>query len=303
MSNELMQGVALYKELLCVYHNLKGSELDISNGDVQALFQIKEELNQPITCDIGKCKEILAKLKIVLIHLPSVDPLVPIGKKNTTELLLARHILEKGVVVSIMDRDIKSFSIYMAQLLLYYTDYKNFLPKSEHQNGIIGMYLLYLLSSNLIGDFHMTLEIISIEDQSDEYIRYVLELEQHIMDGYFYHVLTRKDDIPLHLYGLFIERLYNTIRHKLADCIFASSNCISLEYACELLKFVSEKELYQFIGEYNETKTTQGECNILWEVRNNKIYFNNQTVHVQDLPALEVLNNTIGYATELERIV
>ncbi|GAB66211.1 26S proteasome regulatory particle non-ATPase subunit12, partial [Plasmodium cynomolgi strain B] len=302
MSNELMQGVALYKELLCVYHNMEESKLNIGSGDVEALFQIKEDLSQPVNCDINKCKELLTKLKLVLIHLPSGDPLVPIGKKNTNELLLARHILEKGVIISILDRDIKSFSIYMAQLFLYYFDYKNFLPKSENQNGIIGIYLLYLLSSNLIGDFHMTLEVISIEDQNDEYIKYVLELEQHIMDGYFYHVLTKKDNIPLYLYTLFIERLYNTIRHKLADCIFASSNCISSEYACELLKFVSEKELYHFIGEYNETKTSQGECNVLWEVRNKKVYFNNQTVHVQDLPALEVLNNTIGYATELERI-
>ncbi|EUD65648.1 26S proteasome regulatory subunit N12 [Plasmodium inui San Antonio 1] len=303
MSSELMQGVALYKELLCVYYNVAESELNMGSGDVGELFQIKEDLTQPISCDIDKCKEILNKLKLVLIHLPSLDPLVPIGKKNTNELLLARHILEKGVIISIIDRDIKSFSIYMAQLILYYFDYQNILPKSESQNGIIGMYLLYLLSSNLIGDFHMMLEIISIQDQNDEYIKYVLELEQHIMDGYFYHVLTKKDDIPLHLYALFIERLYNTIRYKLADCIFASSNCISSEYACELLRFVSEKDLYQFIGEYNETKTSQGECNLLWEVRDKKIYFNNQTVHVQDLPALEVLNNTIGYATELERIV
>ncbi|CAG9479226.1 26S proteasome regulatory subunit RPN12, putative [Plasmodium vivax] len=303
MSNELLQGAALYKELLCVYHNLAESELGLSGGDVGALFQIKENLSQPISCDIQKCKEILTKLKLVLIHLPSVDPLVPIGKKNINELLLARHILEKGVIISILDRDIKAFSIYMAQLLLYYFDYCNFLPKSGNQNGIIGMYLLYLLSSNLIGDFHMTLEVISIEDQSDEYIKYALELEQHIMDGYFHHVLTKKENIPLYLYSLFIERLYNTIRHKLADCLFASSNCISSEYACELLKLGSEQELCQFIGEYNEAKTSQGECNLLWEVRNKKIYFNNQTVHVQDLPALEVLNNTIGYATELERIV
>ncbi|KJP89674.1 hypothetical protein AK88_00634 [Plasmodium fragile] len=303
MSNELMQGLALYKELLCVYYNVRESELGIGKGDVGSLFQLKEDLSQVINCDIVKCKEILTKLKLVLIHLPSVDPLVPIGKKNTNELLLARHILEKGVIISILDRDIKSFSIYMAQLLLYYLDYRNFLPKSKSQNGIIGMYLLYLLSSNLIGDFHMTLEIISIEDQNDQYIKYVLQLEQHIMDGYFYYVLTKKEDIPLYLYALFIERLYNTIRHKLADCIFASSNCISSDYACELLQFVSENDLFQFIGEYNETKTSEGESNLLWEVRNKKIYFNNPTVHVQELPALEVLNNTIGYATELERIV
>ncbi|GAW80698.1 26S proteasome regulatory subunit RPN12 [Plasmodium gonderi] len=305
MSKGLAEGITLFKKLLCSYHNLNESELEgsLTNGDIQTLFQISADMSEPIECNIEKCKEILTRLKLVLIHLPSADPLVPIAKKDINELLLAREILEKGVIISIMDKDIKAFTIYIAQLFLYYFDFQTIIPKSNKQNGILGVYLLYLLSSNLIGDFHMTLEIISIEDQNHDYIKYVLELEQHIMDGYFYDVLTKKDDIPLYLYSLFMERLYNTIRFKLADCIFASSNCISSIHACQLLKFVDENDLYQFIREYNETKTSQGESNLIWEVRNQKIFFNNQTVSVHELPSLEILKNTIGYATELERIV
>ncbi|SBT34482.1 26S proteasome regulatory subunit RPN12, putative (RPN12) [Plasmodium ovale wallikeri] len=304
MSRELVEGVQLFKELICCYHGVGQEDLwRAANDDVNRLFQISEDISEPKNCDIHKCKEILTKLKLVLIHLPSVDPLLPICKKDTNELLLAREILEKGVIISIMDKDIKSFTIYIAQLFIYYFDFNSILQKSKKQNGILGVYLLYLLSSNMIGDFHMTLEIIPIEDQSDPFIKYVLELEQHIMDGYFHYVLTKKDDIPLYLYSLFMDRLYNTIRYKLADCIFASSNSISLLYTCELLKFKNENDLYQFITEYNETKTSQGENNLLWEVKDNKIFFNNQTVHAQELPSLEILNNTIGYATELERIV
>ncbi|KAI4838964.1 26S proteasome regulatory subunit RPN12 [Plasmodium brasilianum] len=299
-----MEGLKLFKELICSYHNISADELqNATQDDINRLFLISEDISEPKSCNISKCKELLTSLKLVLIHLPSVDPLIPINKKDINELLLARETLEKGVMISIMDGDIKSFTIYIAQLFIYYFDFNSILPKSKKQNGILGVYLLYLLSSNSIGEFHMILEIISIDDQNDTFIKYVLELEQHIMDGYFHYVLTRKDDIPLYLYSLFMERLYNTIRFKLADCIFSSSNSISLVYTCELLKFKNENELYQFITDYNETKTSQGENNLIWEVKNSKIFFNNQTVHVQELPALEILNNTIGYATELERIV
>ncbi|CRG99806.1 26S proteasome regulatory subunit RPN12, putative [Plasmodium relictum] len=304
MSKEYKEGIKLFKELISCYNNISEEELDKkANDDINKIIDLGDDINDPTTCNIYKCKEILSKLKLIIIHLPSIDPLLPICKKNINELLLAREVLEKGVIISIRDKDIKSFNIYTAQLFIYYFDYKDILPKSKKQNGILGVYLLYLLASNSIGDFHMTLEIIPIEDQNDKYIKYVLELEQHIMDGYFHYVLTRKDEIPLYLYSLFMERLYSTIRYKLADCIFSSSNSISLLHACELLKFKSENELYEFITAYNETKTSQGENNVIWEIKNNKIFFNNKTVNSQEVPALEILNNTIGYATELERIV
>ncbi|SCL98344.1 26S proteasome regulatory subunit RPN12, putative [Plasmodium chabaudi chabaudi] len=304
MANELAESIKLLKELICNYHDVSEKELNKkTNDDIMALLKFTEDISKPKGGDIIKYKELLKKLKQVLIHLPSADPLLPICKKNVNELYLAREILEKGVIISVMDNDIKSFTIYMAQLFIYYFDFKNVLQKSAKQNAILGVYLLHLLSSNSIGDFHMTLEIISIEDQNDPYIKYVLELEQHIMDGYFHYILTKKDDIPLYLYSIFMDRLYDTIKYKLADCIFSSSNSISLLYTCELLKLKDENELYQFITEYNEIKTAQGEDNLIWEIKDNKIYFKNQIEHAQELPSIEIMNNIIGYATELEKIV
>ncbi|KYO03239.1 putative 26S proteasome regulatory subunit RPN12 [Plasmodium gaboni] len=304
MSRELEECVKLFKDLICCYNNINEKELiEGTNNDLDKMLNLNEDISIPTVCDINKCKEILCKLKLLVIHLPSLNPLISIGEKDIRELLIVREILEKGVIISIRDNDIKSFNIYIAQLFIYYFDYKDILQKSKKQNAIIGLYLLYLLAYNSIGDFHMTLEILSLEDHNDIYIKYVLTLEQNIMDGFFHHVLTRKEDIPLYLYESFMQKLYTTIRFKLIDCILASTTSIHVLYICELLKFSNEQNLYDFIIQYNETKNDQGEYNAVCEIKNNYVVCKNQMVSMQELPSLEIINNSIGYATELERIV
>ncbi|SOV73927.1 26S proteasome regulatory subunit RPN12, putative [Plasmodium sp. gorilla clade G3] len=304
MSKEFEECIKLFKDLICSYNNINEKELiEGTNDDLDNMLNLNEDISIPTVCDINKCKEILSKLKLLIIHLPSLNPLISIGEKDIRELLVVREILEKGVIISIRDKDIKSFNIYIAQLFIYYFDYKDVLPKSRKQNAIIGLYLLYLLASNSIGDFHMTLEILSLEDHNDIYIKYVLNVEQNIMDGFFHHVLTKKEDIPLYLYESFMDKLYTTIRFKLIDCILASTNSIHLLYACELLKLSNQQNLYDFIMQYNETKNNQGEYNSLCEIKDNHIVSKNHIITMQELPSLEIINNSIGYATELERIV
>ncbi|CAA15600.1 hypothetical protein PFAG_00435 [Plasmodium falciparum Santa Lucia] len=304
MSNVLEECIKLYKDLICCYNNISEKELiEGTNDDLDNLLNLNEDISISTACDINKCKEILGKLKLLIIHLSSVNPLICIGQKDIRELLIVRGILEKGVIISIRNKDIKSFNIYIAQLFIYYFDYKDILPKSKKQNAIVGLYLLYLLASNSIGDFHMTLEILPLEDHNDIYIKYVLNVEQNIMDGFFHHVLTKKENIPLYLYESFMDKLYTTIRFKLIDCIFASTNSIHLLYACELLKLSNQQNLNDFIIQYNEAKNNQGEYNAVCEIKDNHIVCKNQTIAVQQLPSLEIINNSIGYATELERIV
>lgn len=304
MSADYYMALELFKQLVACYNNLPIEKINQEvQDDIQKVIEINEDISVPTTCNLFKCKELLAQLKLLIIRFSANDPLVPIRTKNINELLLTREILERGVIISIRDKDVKSFSIYFDQLFIFYFDYTNILPKSKKQNGIIGVYLLYLLATNAISDFHMLLEILPIEDLQDKYIKYVLELEQHIMDGYFHFVLTKKEQIPLYLYSLFIDKFHDTIRTKLADCISASSTCISVDHARELMHFENVNELNEFINMYNEAQNAQGENAAIWEVKNDMIYFKNQVVNTPEIPALEMFNNAIGYATELERIV
>lgn len=304
MSDKYADAVRLFKELVCCYHGISIEDLEKeTKNDILKLFEINGDIHKVHMCNLFQCKELLTKLKLIIARFDSLDPLVPIQQKNVQELLLVREILEQGIIISVRDKDLKAFTIYTSQLFVYYFDYKNLVPKSTKQNAILGTYLLYLLASNSIGDFHMTLEIISIEDQNDPYIKYVLELEQNIMDGYFHRVLTRKSQIPLYLYSVFMEKLHDTIRFKLIDCIFASASSISMNHACELLCFNHSGELTEFLNLYKETKETQKETIPPYEIIEGSILFNNQVTTAQDIPSLEIYNNTIGYATELERIV
>lgn len=305
MSDACYEALALFKELVTCYNNVPIEQIDqeVKCDDIKKLIELNEDIGVPTTCNMLKCKELLAKLKLLIIRFPANDPTIPIHTKDVNELLLIREILERGVIISIRDKDVKSFNIYFDQLFTFYFDYKNILPKSKKQNGILGVYLLYLLASNSIGDFHMLLEILPIEDLQDKYIKYVLELEQHIMDGYFHYILTKKEQIPLYLYSLFIDKFHDTIRTKLADCVLSSSKSISVAHACELFHFKNINELNEFITAYNEAQSAQGENAALWEIQNDTIFFKNQVVNTPEIPALEMFNNAIGYATELERII
>lgn len=304
MSEHYYKALELFKELVACYNNVSLEQVHREvNNDILKMIQINEDISVPTTCNMFKCKELLAKLKMLIIRLQANDPLIPMHRKDLNELLLIREILERGVIISVRDKDVKSFNIYFDQLFIFYFDFKHMLPKSKKQNGIIGVYLLYLLASNSIGDFHMLLEILPIEDLQDPYIKYVLELEQHIMDGYFHFVLTRKEQIPLYLYSIFIDKFHDTIRTKLADCILAASSSISVAHACELFHFKNITELNEFINVYNGTQSAQGENAALWEIKNDMIYFKNHVTNAPEIPALEVFNNAVGYATELERII
>jgi 26S proteasome regulatory subunit N12 len=67
-------------------------------------------------------------------------------------------MLETGATWSVKVKDTKSFERYMTQLKTYYFDLSSQLKESVYMKELMGLYLLYLLSENRIGEFHTELE-------------------------------------------------------------------------------------------------------------------------------------------------
>jgi len=61
--------------------------------------------------------------------------------------------------------DTAAFERYVTQLKTYYVDYATFLPKSARAQAVQGLYLLHLLSTDRIGEFHTELEVIPVAEQ------------------------------------------------------------------------------------------------------------------------------------------
>ncbi len=168
--------------------------------------------------DVSKVGELLPKMKIILLNLT----FLPTGKEGSVdakELLLARETLEIGALWSIETRNIPSFQRYVAQLKCYYFDYGSQLPDSPYKYQILGLNLLSLLAQNRLAEFHTEMELLSVEELHNVYIKHPIVLEQLLMEGSFHRVFLSKGNVPAQNYIFFIDILMDTIRGEIASCV------------------------------------------------------------------------------------
>ena len=167
--------------------------------------------------DYTTVEQLLPRMKILLLNL-SFLPTGNKGDLDKRELVLARNTLEIGALCSIEKRDIPSFQRYVAQLKCYYFDYGSLLDESAYKYQILGLNLLSLLAQNRVAEFHTEMELLSVEEHRNIYIKHPISLEQFIMEGSFYKVFLSKGNVPAENYNFFINILIDTIRDEIASC-------------------------------------------------------------------------------------
>merc|ERR1719231_814649 len=211
------------------------------------------------------------------------------------ELLLAREVLEQGALLSIKTMEIAAFERYVAQLKIYYADCATALPESTRQFPILGLNLLRLLAQNRIAEFHTELELIPPDLQaSNVYIKYPAQLEQHIMEGSYNKVLSAKRDNLFASDGMyFLDLLVGTVREEIADCSEKAYASISAAELQKLLMLDSKAELAEFAE-------ARG-----WDIEGANVTFAKMEEEplTAKLPSSKLIQETLSYAKELERIV
>merc|ERR1711970_1679536 len=190
---------------------------------------------------LEKCEEELRNLRIALIKCTSFLPEEGQGP-NVKEHVLTRDSLELGVFHSIAARDINAFERYMVQLKPYYQDFKNSrVNESPYAEQMIGLYLLFLLAKNRVGEFHAELEKLpSDRVEKSHYLQHPVQLEQCLMEGNYSKVFLARSNIPAPQYQFFMDALVTTIRSEIADCMeqgFTSKSCLPVEEVARLLHF------------------------------------------------------------------
>ncbi|KAF8250080.1 hypothetical protein K440DRAFT_619499 [Wilcoxina mikolae CBS 423.85] len=231
----------------------------------------------------------LAQLKIALLN---HNALIPSTDVPPAVLGVAREILEIGAIVSIHLQDEPAFLRYYAQLQPFYANpILNKVP-SKNKNKIVGLYLLLLLTKNNIADFHTTLENMPSAEE-DNFVRYPVMLERWLMEGSYDKVwqATKSSQVPSEEYARFSEVLVGTIRHEIASCSEKAYASLPVSNAKQLLFLDSEGAVVDFAGERD------------WDVRDGRIYFPRDDGEKASLSSSNIINNTIGYAQELETIV
>ncbi|KAL8735629.1 MAG: hypothetical protein Q9166_000798 [cf. Caloplaca sp. 2 TL-2023] len=251
-------------------------------------------------------------------ELLTLNALIPSPTTPSPILLLARQTLETGALLSIRLQQPDAFTRYYQQLLPFYE-----IPDSSYQTSnkdlksqrskVTGLYLLLLLTKGDYAGFHTVLEGLEVEQagkgdglEGDEFISYPVKLERWLMEGSYDRVwgATKREGVASEEYGVFSEVsspirlsvLIGTIRDEIASCSEKAYPSLPITNAKNLLFLESEGSVVDF---------AQGRG---WVIKDGRIYFPQQQEDTRTEKEIlvasgQVIENTIGYARELETIV
>lgn len=208
---------------------------------------------------------------------------------------LSGDIYEHAVVLSVKIEDQDAFERDFCQLKPYYMDTCGIIPPSPQEYPILGLNLLRLLVQNRIAEFHTELELLPVTALENPCIKHAVELEQSFMEGAYNRVLSARQAVPHETYVYFMDLLAKTVRDELAGCSEKGYDYMSIAEARQVLMFSSDKELHQYIAEEHPE----------WEIKDGSVFFQKakETQPCKEIPSLQVINQTLSYARELERIV
>ncbi|KAL1958943.1 hypothetical protein VTO42DRAFT_3496 [Malbranchea cinnamomea] len=263
---------------------------------------------------LDQAQALLSRAKRVLLQL---NALIPTQSTPQPLLSLAREALELGAITSIRQGDAPSFTRYYQQLQPFYDAEKHIQStqgqsaqintRTSQRSKITGLYLLLLLSMGNNTDFHTVLESLVVEAslkgynvEDDPYIKYPVELERSLMEGSYDKVwrATKSERVPSEDFGLFSSVLVGTIRSEIADCSEKAYPSLPISNAKNLLFLDSEGAVVEFAKERG------------WVLRDGRIYFpvneegeGQRSERDAVLSSGTIIENTIGYARQLETIV
>lgn len=199
---------------------------------------------------------------------------------------------EAGALLSLQLADETLFERHVTQARTYYVDYAGLLPPSPRQNLVLGLNLMRLMAQNRIGEFHTELELIPVPARSDPHIEYVLRLEHCLMEGSYSKLRAERGAMPDPCFVVFVERLMETVRKEMADCCEKAYECLPVAAAVKMLWLGDSDELAAFV-------IGRG-----WRVEGDVVTFEQRDRSaVEQVPAREIIERSLGYARELEQII
>lgn len=263
---------------------------DKFNKALKLYKDLRVEFNKEVP-NLNQCTQQLGDLKIALTGLS----FLPTNKDSQSEqeFVLARDVLEIGAQLSITKKDIPSFCRYMSQLKPYYLDYGFAAGSSPYKQQLLGLNLLCLLSQNRVAEFHTELERLPIHDiLNSVYIQHPICIEQYLMEGNYNKLFLAKGNIPAKNYNFFMDILLDTIRDEIADCMEKSYQSISIDECKRMLYFEKKAEFEAYVA---KRKWILGQVITFFDGKHDE--------ETTQLPSVELAQQMLGYARELEMII
>mmetsp|Transcript_32129 Transcript_32129/g.79403 ORF Transcript_32129/g.79403 Transcript_32129/m.79403 type:complete len:266 (+) Transcript_32129:233-1030(+) len=244
--------------------------------------------------DSVKTASLLGTLKVAITAFPALPPTFAQTATAQDELLLARELLEYAVLFSVSQKDEAAVERNFNQLRPFYTDCAHMLPPSPQEYLVTGLNLLRLLVQNRIAEFHTELETLSPAALADKHIKHPVDLEQHLMEGAYNKIVKAQGALPAPDYAHFMSLLSATVRDEIAACMEKAYATLTLAAAAKLLN-IPMAEMAAFVEKREWTLSAGGDTLVFREEA--------AAPSAKDIPSMQLINQTLLYAKELERIV
>ncbi|KAL6746171.1 26S proteasome regulatory subunit [Haematococcus lacustris] len=246
--------------------------------------------------DLKTAESLLGQLKVKLIQLPALPPVSQPSATAQQELALARDAMEHAAMLAVKLQDEAAAERAFVQLKVFYNDTRSALEPSSREGALIGLNLLRLLVANRIAEFHTELEVTPTEVQDLPEVASVIQLERWLMAGAYNKVLDTSKQPASDLHAALMTQLTLTVREEVASCMERAYKRLKLSDAQRMLMFDSPQATLDYCKKHE------------WSCSGDFITFEgagaaaSQSQH-KEVPPLELINNTLVYAKELERIV
>lgn len=198
-----------------------------------------------------------------------------------------------AALLSAKTNDDAAFERYFAQVRPYYFDYG--LNESPRESLLLGLYLMSLLTQAKIGDFHTHVELLSAKHRSHAAIKFALDLEKDMHEGLYNRVWNACNTLPDKSFCHFAERLTNAARQDIAKCLEVSYESLKVQSALKLLNFAPQESAKFIEFAQHEDRA--------WLIDGDTVTFKKGDQKDLDLGAETLINQSLAYAHEIERII
>jgi hypothetical protein len=193
--------------------------------------------------DVRRAESLINDLKIELLPCQSLLP----GDAVPPEARLKfRNLLEYDALISIRTRNLEEFDRVMAQLkCCYFRDVE--LPPSDHMPLLLAIHLVRILALKKLVEFNIELQLTRDLLGPNEYLTYVADLHQSVIDNSFSMLFQLESAPPSPLFETFTADLLNGARRNHADSIERAYHCLTLNELGTILHFTSAGDVRQFV--------------------------------------------------------
>jgi len=229
-----------------------------------------------------------------------------ITNEHKTDLVIQRDLLEYRALYSIEINNLDGFDYAVCQLKHYYNVLKALdveVSESPKKYQMIGLYLMYLLATNKLSQFHLEIEVLPPEIVSDSiYISLPVKLEQYLAVGMFHKIFLSSSNIPEPHYTYFMNKLLDTTRDQIGSCIEKAFSELKFDDAARLLFLAKSSESAKILNDFSAKQKWKKDDRAgayLFSAAAQKAQLNEPP----EDPVIKSVKDNLFYAKQLEKIV